>query len=128
MRRMSAGVLCLDAQGRVLAVTRGADESDWGLPFGACDPGESTEACAIRETLEETGLEAYGLKEIYRGKARTMFAVCYLAKARGALRASEEGRPDWVDIDQLLQPSCTYASFNRAVVRALLATLHHALP
>lgn len=30
----------------------------WGLPKGAIEPGEAPEAAAIREVLEETGLEA----------------------------------------------------------------------
>ena len=28
---------------------------DWSLPKGKCEPGEADEACALRETLEETG-------------------------------------------------------------------------
>ena len=28
---------------------------DWSLPKGKCDPGESDDACAIREVEEETG-------------------------------------------------------------------------
>ena len=29
---------------------------DWSLPKGKCEPGESDEACALREVEEETGL------------------------------------------------------------------------
>jgi 8-oxo-dGTP pyrophosphatase MutT (NUDIX family) len=29
---------------------------DWTFPKGKCDPGESDEACALREVHEETGL------------------------------------------------------------------------
>jgi 8-oxo-dGTP pyrophosphatase MutT (NUDIX family) len=33
-------------------------ELAWGLPKGAIEPGESDELAALREVLEETGLEA----------------------------------------------------------------------
>ena len=29
---------------------------DWSFPKGKCEPGESDEACAVREVEEETGL------------------------------------------------------------------------
>ncbi len=39
----------------ILAVHR-PQYDDWTLPKGKCDPGESDEACALREVEEETGL------------------------------------------------------------------------
>jgi 8-oxo-dGTP diphosphatase len=39
----------------ILAVHRPRYD-DWTLPKGKCDPGESDEACALREVQEETGL------------------------------------------------------------------------
>lgn len=33
-----------------------ASYGDWTFPKGKCDPGESDEACAVREVEEETGL------------------------------------------------------------------------
>ena len=41
--------------GEVL-LQRRADNGTWGLPGGRLDPGESAEECAIRETVEETGI------------------------------------------------------------------------
>jgi 8-oxo-dGTP pyrophosphatase MutT (NUDIX family) len=40
----------------VLLVHR-ASYGDWTFPKGKCVPGESDEACALREVEEETGLE-----------------------------------------------------------------------
>ena len=39
----------------VLVVHR-PNYDDWTLPKGKCNPGESDEACALREVEEETGL------------------------------------------------------------------------
>jgi ADP-ribose pyrophosphatase YjhB (NUDIX family) len=44
-----------DPGGRIL-LHRRSDFDVWGLPGGVLEPGESPSSCAIRETLEETGL------------------------------------------------------------------------
>src|SRR5690242_13315334 len=36
----------------------------WEFPGGKCDPGESPAACACREVLEETGIEARSVKPL----------------------------------------------------------------
>ena len=43
------------SKGHVL-LQRRSDNSFWGLPGGALDPGESVEQGAVREVLEETNL------------------------------------------------------------------------
>ena len=45
------------ADGIEVLVVHRASYGDWTFPKGKCDPGESDEACAIREVAEETGLE-----------------------------------------------------------------------
>lgn len=40
---------------RVLVIHR-PQYGDWSFPKGKCEPGESDEACAVREVEEETGL------------------------------------------------------------------------
>jgi 8-oxo-dGTP pyrophosphatase MutT (NUDIX family) len=55
--RAAGGVVVRTADGRqqVLVVHR-PKYHDWTFPKGKCEPGESDEACALREVEEETGL------------------------------------------------------------------------
>ena len=45
-----------------LIATRG--KTRWGLPKGAVSQGETSEAAALREVFEETGLEAQIVKQL----------------------------------------------------------------
>jgi mutator protein MutT len=51
---VSAKGVCLDEAGRVLLCLSWRDE--WELPGGRPEPGETLEACVVREIREETGL------------------------------------------------------------------------
>ncbi|GLZ79968.1 hydrolase acting on acid anhydrides in phosphorous-containing anhydrides [Actinorhabdospora filicis] len=50
-----AQVLALDGGDRVL-LQRATDTGRWGLPAGACEPGQGFAAAAVAELREETGL------------------------------------------------------------------------
>ena len=55
----SGGAVIAIREGRAhvaLIATRG--RTRWGLPKGAVSQGETTEQAALREVLEETGIEA----------------------------------------------------------------------
>ncbi len=54
--RLGAACVITDGRGRVLLVRHGYGERNWELPGGLTEPGESVEATAIREALEETGV------------------------------------------------------------------------
>ena len=55
--RAAGGIPVRDGAGglEVLVVHR-SSYGDWTFPKGKCEPGESDEACALREVAEETGL------------------------------------------------------------------------
>lgn len=71
---VAAGVLVRNGE-QVLLQKRG-DDSSWGLPGGALNPGETLEQAARRELLEETGLVAgpLVLLDVYSGPE---FVVSY---------------------------------------------------
>jgi ADP-ribose pyrophosphatase len=59
---ISAAIVVAD--GRVLMVRRRISEGElmWQFPAGGIEAGESPEEAAVRETLEETGLEVKALR------------------------------------------------------------------
>jgi 8-oxo-dGTP diphosphatase len=55
--RAAGGVPVRDTPaGRRVLVVHRPQYDDWSFPKGKCEPGESDEACALREVAEETGL------------------------------------------------------------------------
>ena len=62
----ACGVLAVDQAGRVL-LQRRRDTGQWAIPMGKMELGETPTQCAIRETLEETGIltETTGILGVY---------------------------------------------------------------
>ena len=62
----AAGVLAVDSAGRLL-LQRRRDTGQWAIPMGKQELGETVTQCAVRETLEETGItvEVTGILGIY---------------------------------------------------------------
>lgn len=55
--RAAGGVIVRDGDGgREVLVVHRPQYRDWTFPKGKAEPGESDEACAVREVEEETGL------------------------------------------------------------------------
>lgn len=71
---VAAGVVV--RRGTQLLLQQRGDDELWGLPGGALHPGETLEATARRELLEETGLTAgtLTLRDVYSGPE---FVVSY---------------------------------------------------
>ncbi|MEW2413364.1 NUDIX domain-containing protein [Streptomyces sp. NPDC046866] len=98
----AASAVVVDEAGRVL-LQRRTDNGMWALPGGKMELGESIGQCAVRETLEETGItvEITGIVGTYTnpghvfayddGEVRQEFSICLLARPTGgSLRASDE--------------------------------------
>ena len=106
----SANVAVTNDAGEVLLIRR-SDNDNWALPGGAVDLGESLTQAAVRETLEESGIECEvtGLSGIYtdpghillytsNGEARQEFSIVLTARATGGEpeRSDESSEVRWV--------------------------------
>ena len=56
------GVGCIVARGTQLLLVKSHRGGQWSPPGGHLDFGETPEQCAIRETLEETGLQVSNIR------------------------------------------------------------------
>lgn len=114
--RIRAGVLLFDAD-RVAAIERVRDGRTYHtLPGGGCEPGESPEAAAVRETWEELGLTVRlaGLAAVvhFRGNPQHYYVARRTGGAFGtgtgtelaspAESAAGSYRPVWLPLSRLV--------------------------
>jgi 8-oxo-dGTP diphosphatase len=80
-------VLARDAARRLLLVKRGVEplKGFWALPSGYVETDESVAAAAVREVLEETGLEIAidGLEGVFSAAGLGVVLVVYQARIVG---------------------------------------------
>ena len=112
----SSAVLPLTRDGKVVLTREyrhGLGRVAIALPGGGAENGESPEACAIRELLEETGLEAGKLMHLYSGNSLTGYlsGTLHLFFAKGC-RATGKA-PDVHEVESLVYLSQT-AALDRA--------------
>jgi 8-oxo-dGTP pyrophosphatase MutT (NUDIX family) len=102
----AVAVIVRDAAGRVLLV-RHAEGNVWVTPGGAIEPLETPADAAVRETWEETGIEA-GLTRIIGVYGGPEFAVTYANGDRTsylmvAFEAAVRGGAERPDGDEVLE-------------------------
>ena len=109
-----AGVVVYDRARGVLLLWRHrfiTDSWGWEIPAGGVETGESPEAGAIRETIEETGWNPRGLRPLIsyhpmNGIADQVFRT-FIADGADYVGeptdSSESERIEWVPIDSLRQ-------------------------
>ena len=96
--KVGADAALFNAAGEILLVLR-SDDNCWCLPCGWVEPNESPDKTAVRETLEETGLDVRTLQLVdvffrppgsYYG-VHSLVAVVYLCEITGgSLQLSHE--------------------------------------
>ena len=95
-----------------LIATRG--KTRWGLPKGAVSQGETSEQAALREVLEETGLEAEIVKQLdtieyfFRAgdtliRKRVDFYLMRYVAGDLTPQLSEVDDVEWVELSQAIQ-------------------------
>ncbi|GAB3698593.1 NUDIX hydrolase [Nocardiopsis oceani] len=107
----SANAAVFDGSGRLLLIRR-SDNGNWAMPGGGMDPGERLAECAVRETLEETGVhcEVTGFVGMYTdpghliyytsdGECRQECSFVFRARATGGepTPSSESTRVLWAE-------------------------------
>ncbi|MBV9449075.1 MAG: NUDIX domain-containing protein [Streptosporangiaceae bacterium] len=105
----ACGVLAVNEHGRVL-LQRRRDTGQWAIPMGKQELGETPSQCAIRETLEETGVltELTGILGVYSdpghivaytdGEVRQEWELIFLGRPVGGAPTANDEASDvrWV--------------------------------
>ncbi len=132
MKPKSATVLLLSPDGRILGVSRGEDTTDWGMPGGWIEPGETPREAAARELWEETGIlvDPQDLNPVYEQGGCVTF-MPFRVRLRGSYRrglpfnldlepqGQWEGYPAWVEPSAIACSSCTFGRSNGRMLRDL---------
>ena len=110
----ACGTLAVDESGKLL-LQRRRDTGQWALPMGKMELGETPRECAVRETLEETGIlvEIVGLVGVYSnprhivaytdGEIRQEYEVTLLARPVSGSPAEndEASAVGWFALDEI---------------------------
>ncbi len=122
--KVGVGVLLVQA-GQILLVRRvmRPEQGKWSLPAGFLDQGEDPKETAVRETLEETGLQVAvtGLVDVYYnppGQGGASIFILYRAQLLGGvLRPGDDAdRAAFFSLDNL--PEIAFTSTADAIQRA----------
>lgn len=99
----------------------------WGLPSGKLRWGETIVECAVRESLEETGLEAdFTVAGVYHEHVKLadsgemledkLFFVCRGQNPRGTLQVDfEGGHNEWITFEAAFKKDQKFESFKKEI-------------
>lgn len=104
-----------------LSVTLKNDHSDFNLPGGKVEKGETFKEAGIREVKEETGLDVYNLHKLHEGYDDiTEVITFYTYDYEGKIYTTENHVVKWLPLYSL-NHSKTWKKYNSEVYNKYLA-------
>lgn len=95
-------------------------EGRWGIPKGGLEPGETSASCAVRETLEETGVNVRLIERVAEEDGLVAFlAVPFDPGIEPSPQPGEIAETGWYDVDHRPIASARQESIIRAALEGL---------
>ena len=113
----SATVLLFN-QGKILGVSRKDNPSDFGLPGGKLEKNESHRQAAVREVKEETGLDIFGLFQVFERQDVDSYNITFVAQWKGEIETTEKGTVKWITFEEL--KAGKFGAYNTALEEHLI--------
>lgn len=121
-KHTGAIVLILDEDMKCLAISRGHDQTNWNLPGGYAEPGETPHQTAVRELYEETGITVTpsNLELVYNHDEAPVFMMRDYFRWPPTLRSQPfEGHVMWKPPKALCHRSSTFHKQHRRLFSQL---------
>jgi len=98
----------------IVLIYRRNEPRAWALPGGFVDYGETLEEAAVREAMEETGLEVESTAQFHtysdpkRDPRRHTISTVFVAQAKGKPRPGDDAERAWVFTEENLPPALAF--------------------